>query len=168
MNEVLPVIAGGILAVISSYVGLLVKRGYKDKVVFYKDMVSFTESFKRDMSFLKTPLLDFCSSYLKDKKSKVAELLGEYTTELRLKGKFERDSSKWDFAHLSREEKEELILFFNTLGKTSYNEQQSFLDKSESIFLSRVKKCEDDYKKKGNMYFKLFVLLGIALMVILW
>ncbi len=166
--DVLRVIAGGILALVSSYIGYLVKKSYGDKVTFFKDMTEFVESLKRDMTFLRTPITTFCDIYVKDKKGKAAELIREYSTELKLKGKFDREVDKWDFAHLKRDEKEELICFFSTLGKTPIGEQLSLLEKSRDGFRSREQMASEELKKKGNMYFKLFALLGVALMVILW
>lgn len=167
MNEIARLVAGGILALVSAYLGYMVKSTFKEKVNFYKDMTALCDSFKRELSFSKPTLTAFLTGHIKDKKGKSADLVCEYLTALKEKGKFEKDLDKWDFAHLKRDEKQELLFFFNGLGTTALKEQLSHLDKCEMTFKSRQAQKEDELKKKGNMYFKLFVLFGIALLVIL-
>ena len=166
ISDFLRLIAGGLLALVSSYIGILVKNGYKEKTRIYKDLVLFTEEFKRDLSFQKTALTDFCTSFADGKKSKIKELLQEYVDELKKAGQFSRDADKWSLAHLKKDEKEEVLTFLNGLGKTPTAEQISFVERSGERFKERLKQAEENEKKKGNMFFKLFVLLGIALMVI--
>ena len=93
-------------------------------------------------------------------------MLDQYIADLQKEGKFSRDVENWTIAHLKKEEKSEVLTFLNGLGKTPTKEQISFVEKGEEIFKARLKNAEENEKKKGNMFFKLFVLLGVALMVI--
>lgn len=165
-SDFLRLIAGGILALVSSYIGLLVKNGYKENTRLFKDLVDFADGFKRELSFEKTSVIDFCTTFKEGKKSKISDLLDQYIADLQKEGKFSRDVEHWTLAHLKKEEKSEVLTFLNGLGKTPTKEQISFVEKGEEIFKARLKNAEENEKKKGNMFFKLFVLLGVALMVI--
>ena len=77
-SEILRFVAGGVLALVSTYIGLMVKRGYGEKVKFYKDLVEFCGVFKGELSFSMPTVTDFCTKYVKDKKGKV------YTDEIGL------------------------------------------------------------------------------------
>lgn len=165
-GDFLRLIAGGILALVSSYIGILVKRGYKENTALYKDLVEFVDLFKRELSYQKPTLIDFCTNFSQGKKSKIAILLEEYVAELKRVGQFSRDIEKWEVAHLKKDEKQELLAFLSELGKSPTGEQISLAEKCGESFRARLIKAQELEKKKGNMYFKLFVLLGVALMVI--
>ena len=168
MSDILRIVAGGLLALISSYIGLLVKRGYAEKVAFYKGMADFLSELKSDLSLMKTPITEFVDKYTAGRKGKAVCLVKEYATDLKTNGKFDRDLDKWDCCHLNRVEKEEILGLFASLGKTDLKEQKLIIDKYEKAMKDRLNRAEDNLKKKGNMYFKLLVLLGIAIMVVLW
>jgi stage III sporulation protein AB len=168
MSDILRVIAGGILALISAYIGLLIKRGYSEKVQFYKGIVEFLGELRMDLAIMQTPLTQFVDNFVAGRKGKSVDLLKEYVADLKDKGRFVRDLERWDCAHLSRVEKEEVLHLFQSLGKTDLKEQKALVDNYERGMQDRQKKAADNLKKKGSTYFKLLVLLGIAIMVVLW
>lgn len=168
MGDVFRVVAGGLLALISSYIGLLIKRGYAQKVDFFKGMAEFLREFRNEITLMKTPLTEFVPRYVEGRKGQAVDLIKEYVTELNSKGKFERDVEKWDYAHMSRGEKEEVLHLFQSLGKSDLNEQKVIVDNFEKAIQNRQNIAEENLKKKGATYFKLLVLLGIAIMVVLW
>ena len=127
----------------------------------------FCDAFKRELTFQKSALIDFCNKFCDGRKGDIVELIQEYIKDLQSAGQFVRDAEKWTVAHLKKEEKQEIIDFLSGLGKSPTVEQLSLVDKSCQLFQSRQKIALDNEKKKGNMFFKLLVLLGIALMVIL-
>ena len=166
-SDFLRLIAGGILALVCSYIGILIKRGYSENTKLYKDLVDFCDAFKRELTFQKSALIDFCNKFCDGRKGDIVDLIQEYIKDLQSVGQFVRDAEKWTVAHLKKEEKQEIIDFLSGLGKSPTVEQLSLVDKSCQLFQSRQKIALDNEKKKGNMFFKLLVLLGIALMVIL-
>ena len=165
-SDFLRLIAGGIIALVSSYVGILVKNGYKDNTKLYKDLIEFCDLYKGELSYEKATLIDIISRFCANKKGKTADIFKEYAKDMQSSGQFFRDVEKWNVAHLKKEQKQEILDFLNGLGKSGTTEQMSFVNKHLESFSKRKKQAEEDEKKKGNMFFKLFVLLGIALMVI--
>ena len=164
--DFLRLIAGGILALVSSYIGLLIKNGYKENTAIDKGLCEFCDSFKRELTFEKTAVIDFCRKFSEGQKGKITNLINEYTESLQREGQFKRDVNKWDIAHLKSEDKQDIVTFFNGLGKSPTKEQVAFVEKYGELFKSRLANATEQEKKKGGMYFKLFVLLGVALMVI--
>ena len=165
-GDFLRLIAGGILALVSSYIGFMVKNGYKENTKLMKDLVCFCDEFKRELSYQKTSVIDFCNIFKEGKKSKICPLLEEFVSQLEREGRFSKDIDKWNLAHLKNNQKQEVLTFLNGLGKTPTIEQISFVEKSGALFKERLCQAEENEKKKGNMFFKLFVLLGVAIMVI--
>ncbi|MBO7222473.1 MAG: stage III sporulation protein AB [Clostridia bacterium] len=163
--DFLRLIAGGILALVSSYIGLLFKKGYKENTAIYKGLKEFCDQFKTELTYEKTAVIDFCSKFSKGQRG-VTDLINEYTASLQKEGQFHRDVENWELAHLKDDEKQEIVTFFNGLGKSPTKEQLAFVEKYGELFKSRLANAIEQEKKKGNMYFKLFVLLGVALMVI--
>ena len=68
---------------------------------------------------------------------------------------------------LKTDEKKQLASFFSALGKTDLKDQLSHVGYYKNLFEQKQKVCEDESKKLGNTYFKLCVLAGIAIMLIL-
>jgi stage III sporulation protein AB len=165
-GDFLRLIAGGILALVSSYIGVIVKNGYRENTKLIKDLVLFCEEFKRELSYQKTSVIDFCNKFKEGKKSKISDLIEEYVKQLESVGQFSMDIDKWNLAHLKNSEKQEVLAFLNGLGKSPTEEQISFVERNCALFKDRQKQAEENEKKKGNMFFKLFVLLGVAIMVI--
>ena len=62
----------------------------------------------------------------------------------------------------------EVLHLFQSLGKSDLNEQKVIVDNFEKAMQNRQNIAEENLKKKGATYFKLLVLLGIAIMVVLW
>lgn len=67
---------------------------------------------------------------------------------------------------LKTDEKNSLRPFFCT-RKTDLKDQLSHVGYYKNVFEQKQKVCEDESKKLGNTYFKLCVLAGIAIMLIL-
>lgn len=163
MTDVIRLVAGGILAIISSYVGLIVKNRYKSREKFYLDAKNFAENLKRDIGLFEKPLPDIVKDFLPDSSDEFAELLNVYLGTIKAQNV---NFSRLEKARLKSGEIEELERFFSLLGKSSQSEQLTLISAFISSCDERYKACKEETKRLGGTYFKLFVLLGIALMII--
>lgn len=68
---------------------------------------------------------------------------------------------------LKTDEKKEILDFFDGMGKTMLDEQLAHAKYYQNMFEKAKAKCEDEAKRLGATYFKLCVLLGLAVMLIL-
>ncbi len=151
---------------VCAYIGVIIKRRYQSRERFYSDAAEFTSAVSTQLGFKKTPLPEVFSSFSAGRKGEFVDMLGEYMTAMSQKGEFVRDSEKWEVAHLKIEEKKEMIKFLSSLGKTSLSEQLSLLATSGKEFENKKAKCAEESKRLGGMYFKLLVLLGLAVLLI--
>lgn len=155
-GEVARLIAGGLLALICCYVGLLIKRRYKSREKLYKTAVDFCSLLCDELSAKKTPIPDICNCFLQGRK-----------------GEFEGIIAKWqggenlDEKLLKREELDEINSFLSALGTTQLKEQIEHIERYKKRFEKKHAECEEQSKKLGNMYFKLCALLAVAIILIL-
>jgi hypothetical protein len=91
-SDFLRLIAGGIIALVSSYVGLLVKNGYKDNTKLYKDLIEFCDLYKGELSYEKATLIDIISRFCASKKGKTADIFKEYAKDMQSSEQFSRDA----------------------------------------------------------------------------
>lgn len=165
MSEILRLVAGGLLALIACYVGLLIKRRYKSRAEYFKSACEFAKCAMTELGMKKTPMPDVAENFLKGRSGDFEKTV-ETWLDLARKGQtfaYENASA----SILKNEEKKQIADFFSALGKTSLDDQLSHIGYYENMFESKRAKCEDESKKLGGMYFKLCVLLGIAIMLIL-
>lgn len=165
MSEILRLVAGGLLALIACYVGLLIKRRYKSRAEYFKSACEFAKCATTELGMKKTPMPDVAENFLKGRSGDFEKTV-ETWLDLARKGQtfaYENASA----SILKNEEKKQIADFFSALGKTSLDDQLSHIGYYENMFESKRAKCEDESKKLGGMYFKLCVLLGIAIMLIL-
>jgi stage III sporulation protein AB len=167
MVEIIRLIAGGILAMICSYIGVMIKRSYKNRELFYKEASQFAGSLAAELSFKKTPMPDAVEEFVKEKQSPFTDLLRSRLTAMRM-GKLRSpiDEKMLHAVRLKKEECGELEDFFNELGKASLDEELAAVRRAESRFNAKHEECAGETKRLGGMYFKLLVLLGIALIFI--
>ncbi len=151
---------------VCAYIGVMIKRRYQIRERFYSDAAEFTSVVSTQLGFKKTPLPEVLLSFSAGRKGEFVDMLSEYMTVMSQKGEFVRDPEKWEIAHLKIEEKKEIIKFLSSLGKTSLSEQLSLLATSGKEFENKKAKCAEESKRLGGMYFKLLVLLGLAVLLI--
>ena len=159
MGEVLRLIAGGLLAIVCSYVGVIVKKRYKARAEFFAAAKEYFVFFEREMFYNKTPLPKINEEFERTNVS------GEFVKFLR--GYFEGAKDKKEQYFLKKEEAERLRGALSGLGKSGYAEQQKYVARWKEEMAQTAEKTAAENKKYGGMYFKLCVLLGIAIVIIL-
>lgn len=167
MSEILRLIAGGLFALICCYVGVLIKRRYKERVTFYKSACEYARAMSAELSLNKTPIPDIAKKFAIGRSGDFEKALAECTA-ISQEGKgVEYAVEHINVPRLKADEKKEILSFLCGSGKSALSEQLAFVGYYKDIFEQKQKKCEDDSKKLGGMYFKLCVLLGIAILLIL-
>ena len=164
MSEILRLIAGGLLALIMCYVGVLVKRRYKSRVTFFKSACEFTSALATELGMKKTPMPEIANKFLKGREGEFEKVVESWISIAKNATAFGFDDVKTSF--LKNDEKKELAEFFSSLGKTNLD-QLSHVAYYKNSFEQKRKTCEDEDKKLGSMYFKLCVLFGLAILLIL-
>jgi len=167
MSGILRLIAGGLLALICCLVGVTIKKRYKNRLRFYTSACEYGQMMASELSFKKTPIPQIAQKFTQSRNGEFERVLNECMSEAREGKGADHALEKINVAHLKREEKAELFDFLCGRGKSALGDQLATVAHYNEIFEKRRKKCEEDSKKLGNMYFKLCVLLGLAIMLIL-
>lgn len=165
MSEILRLIAGGLLALIMCYIGVLVKRRYKSRVAFFKSACEFSSSLATELGMKKTPMPEIANKFLKGREGEFEKVVESWIAIAKNATTFGFDDIKTSF--LKTDEKKELAEFFSSLGKTNLDDQLSHVAYYKNLFEQKRKTSEDEDKKLGGMYFKLCVLFGLAILLIL-
>ncbi len=164
VSEILRLIGGGLLALICCYVGLFIKRRYKAREIFYTRAVAFCKTLNREITLSKCAIPDIVSHFVVGK-GEFDNTLNECIALSQSGKEVMADNIKCNI--LKNEEKRELSVFFNGLGKSTLHDQLSTIEGYKRIFEDKSAVCAKEAKSLGSMYFKLAVLLGLALILIL-
>lgn len=167
MSDVLRLIAGGLIALCLSYIGVLIKRRYAKRVEFFKSASDFIGVLTTELSMRKTPVPEIIQKFLQGRNGEFETALRAWQTsakngETRIAA-FEKNV----IPLLKTEEKKELFDFFDGMGKTMLDEQLAHAAYYAKRFEQAKTKCEEENKRLGGTCFKLCVLLGLAVLLIL-
>lgn len=167
MNDILRLIAGGLLALCSSYIGLVIKRRYADREKFYSSLCQFLDSAVSELSFRKTPVPQIADNFCSGRKGEFEKFIKEYVALAKEGKSYEQMLEKLQPQHIKPDEKKEILTFLCTLGKTSLDDQLKNVNRAQAIFSQKRDELAKENKKLGGMYFKLCVLLGLAIIIFL-
>ena len=165
--DILRLVAGGLLALICCYAGVLIKRHYSEREKFYTDAEAFAAYLSSELGFKKTALPLLIETFRKERAGSFSAVLEKFSSMLASLGQDGAASAAAESSKLKREEKSRLAEFLSALGKTSLCDQLEHARRAEAEFSARRIACAEESKRLGGMYFKLAVLLGIALILIL-
>lgn len=167
-TDIARLIAGGILGLISCYIGLLVKRHYAARERFYRDAEAFAAFLGSEVGLHKTPLPELIDNFAEGRKGEFAERMRAFGS--RLAGGAGRERAAHETAEetgLRREEKKEFAAFLRSLGGAEFRTQLEEAARAEKMFAEKRAVTAEQSVRLGGMWFKLAVLVGIALIVLL-
>lgn len=150
-----------IIVFTSTYIGYLIYKKLLNKVNYYKSLILFLESYKRNVSFSQDSLSEFilkfdCQSTL------FKETLLGYLTRIK------EDKKNIIFPDfISNYEEQELTLLFDALGKTDELGQVSLAENGKVKFEECLATYQEKFNKNGTVSIKLGFLLGLLLVILL-
>ncbi len=163
MSGILRLIAGGLLALIACYIGILIRRKYREREKFYASAAEYARYIKSELSCAKTPLPTIAERFSCGRKEEFTRVLAACMAAQRRGEK----SVPIDIHILKANEREEALAFLMGQGRVDLSEQMALADRYAAEFELKRSRCEQESKKLGGMYFKLCVLLGLAIILIL-
>lgn len=150
-----------------SYIGIGIKRIYKIRYETYSIFRRFAEVLKTEIKFLKTPLIDVIKTFCLNKKGLGYELLLKYSDGLLFGyNSISEVTQSLKSIYLTNDDVLEISTFLFALGKSDYESELINLERYLQKFLCLEAQAELALAKKGGMYYKLGVLTGVALMII--
>lgn len=160
------IVSGALLCVGSSLIGMAVRRHFKGRNEIYLDICVFLNVLKNEIGCLKTPIGGVVKNFCEEKKGAFAAVLKQYYEDLNKGMVNENYIEKIQLKELKAAEKKEIFKFLTSLGKLPLKEQMLEIESWSQKFSDAQKKTQEEAKRLGGMYFKLCVLLGFALMII--
>lgn len=152
-------VAGGLIAVAFTLVGMSINRRYKLRKEAFQTLYDFSVKLKGDISYLKTNLPTVIKNYFDGGKSPIGQAMLKYA---------ESPSENFvpDISFFKDKEKKEVTKYLYAIGSLPYSESLNMTDRMIENYKQLKEKSEIEAKKLGSMYFKLLVLLGFAIMLI--
>lgn len=150
----------GVLILIIMIIAYSVSEQFKEKFDFYKNLKSFLNKFKLNISFKQEKITDFLN---KIKSKKQFNLFINSYKEFLKNGEFNLQEIKI----LDEEEKVELERIVKSMGTLDVNNE---INQIETFLLeidSKLKKAEEDKNKLCPMILKLSLLFAIGLAILL-
>lgn len=147
------------------YIGFEIKR----KFIKQKDFLLFIESFLNylylNISIYKNNLDEIINNYLIQQNNKNAK----YVDFLLKNNNLKRFDEKFYETLIYKEEiKYQLNAYFFKLGKGSVESECENAKGMISFIKNEIAKTNDDIKQKGDLYFKIWLAIGVVVDIILW
>lgn len=161
--EIARLIAGGLLALICCYIGVLIKKKYTARVRFFKSATEFCSMLDDELSMRKTPIPEVITKFLDGR----AGDFESYITHRCNLSRGRNVDADYKCRLLKNDEAKDMDTFLSMLGKTDLKDQLSHVAHYEKVFEKKTEECSEQSKKNGSMYFKLCVLCGLAIILIL-
>lgn len=148
----------------TSGVGYFMASKFRQRKLFFSQFLQFNERFLREITYSKRPLKEFILSY--SYKADFSELLNNYLNGL---GKEEILLSKFinEISYLEKDEPKMIFEYFQALGKGNSDSQKSYFSNANSVLEEFRNKSSAEYKKNADLYVKLGVLIGLAIIIII-
>lgn len=163
----LEIIAGALLMTACAYGGVSIKRIFRirrDTAAFFEE---FVQLLKTEVRHLKTPVAQVIELYCAGKKGTGCDMLKKFLAS-RADGVLTASELKGRIKSIYLSEADNMLIasFLFALGRYDYESELMLLERYSTQFTARKKTAEDELVKKGGMYYKLGVLMGLALMII--
>ena len=156
------IVCFAILAFTTS-VGYLFATKFRNRRLFFSQFKLFNERFLSEIEFSKRPIKEFVQLYAY--KGDFNDILRIYLENL---GKYTDFSVVFpEIIYLEKEDARMVCDYFDSLGKGDSSTQKSnYLGFSTRLYES-YQKSELEYKKYANLYVKLGVLIGLAIIIVI-
>ena len=139
-------------------IGIINSKKYSNRYKFYNSIQNFNSDFKCVLSFQR----DYVEKLLiKDYKF---QPFNEIIKQKLVNTFNEKQLILPNF--LSEEEKDEIIDYFNQIGKFDAITQSEIAIRYEELFKKRIENCDNDNKKYGILSKKLGIIVGLIAFII--
>lgn len=149
----------GILVIIfSTFIGYLLSRKYSKVKNFYCQFDGFNKTLKTEIAFSQKTLkeiIDYKCSENNDFVNNFISFLND------------RENFVLTINYLSLDEKNFLLEYYESVGKTEKNSQLEFLKKADEVITSYQKSAIELEKKYKNLYIKLGFLIGLIIFILI-
>jgi len=164
----LSVIAGAMLFTVSLYVGAGIRAYHRTRRKLFEELLSFNRIFGEEINYLKTPVRQIVKDFISDKNGELCKILTTFLTVLEKEVIYTADKIVAEIKnpYIKKEENKLIAEYLNTLGKSDAATQMVSIKHYGIKFEEAFSKAKEDAKVIGELSYKLGILIGIALMII--
>lgn len=139
-----------------SLIGFMIWKNYSKKKVFYKNITDFCTHLAQEIRFNKNNIKKIISNCKQNYSSDLILTMNAYLNDCLVVSEI-----------LTKIESNEVEQFFKSLGKFDVDGELANISKHKEIFIRRLKESEQLEKTKGMAMFKIFIILGLLVGIIL-
>lgn len=160
-------IAGALLFTASAAFGVGIKKLFRERLKTFEEFRAFTDYAEREIKCMKTPVNELAATFAKGSKGVCRASLEKYSDGLKFGYKSaEEVLEKTRSVYLSKGDNLLIASFLYGLGRNDFDAEIANIERYKSVFEEKKRVYELELKKNGDMYYKLFVLLGITVMLV--
>lgn len=158
------------LAVFAGFcgIGVYIWRGYKQRKVFFENLLSFCDHLLVEISFSKNTVLHVIENYAESYSVPFRTALSGYKNLINEKQDITHvriDAFMW--RRLKPHERTVITDFFYELGRHGSAEERQKIQNKKITFDTFFRAAAESLKRDASIYLKLFIMLGIAVVVLL-
>lgn len=146
----------GVIIAFCIFLGYLAAGKYRSRKKFFSQFCSLNERYLTELGYARRPLEEF---------------FGEYTYEGdfgKLVERFKRERNLLNsFPYLTEEEKRLIEDYFSMMGKGDSHSQNGYFNTQKSALEEKKKSSDREAKERGDLYLKLGLLAGLAIVILI-
>ena len=157
-----------ILCSLIIFIAYKISAYYKQRQMLFENLCEFCNYMQTEIGFLKTDITASIDKFNNCSSKDFSKVLKLYLTTLKQSQNFYDDfmESLSKLNILKTNEKEKICSFFDSLGKSSQQEQIAQIENFKNDFMTELSNTKDDNKKYGAVSLKLGMLLSLAVFII--
>ena len=136
-------------------IGYLAANKYRQRKKFFAQFQLFNERYLNELDYARKPLSVFLKEYTYS---------GEFSKALEA---FAAQKPMPKLSFLTKEEASETADYFSMLGKGDAQSQSGFFGARKGILERKKTESEGEAKKRGELYLKLGLLAGLAIVILI-
>ncbi len=145
-----------LIVVFCVVLGYFSAEKYRSRKLFFNEFSNFNDRYLNELSYSKKPLEQFLSEY---------EYRGDFKKVIEKLRK--RTQLGIDFSYLTKEEISDCSDYFAMLGRGDSRSQTEFFITRRAQLSDKKDKTEKEAKRRSELYLKLGLLFGLALVILL-
>ena len=151
------------ILIFTTTIGYLLASKYRNRKIFFMQFHLLNERFLREIEYQKRPIREFIQKNIF--KGDFCQVLNIYLDNL---GNFDDFLSIFpEISYLNNEEIKFLSEYLNSLGKGDSGAQKKHFSALNTQIDEFKKSSEVEYKRYADLYVKLGVLIGLAIIIVI-
>lgn len=149
-------VLGLLVIAFCTFLGYLSASKYRNRRSFYAQLSDFNEKYLAELKYARKPLNQFLSDM--EFKGDFSKIIHAYVFERKI---------ELDYSYLTKAEKEEAAEYFRMLGRGDSRSQSGYFSAQADTLLESKNKSEKDAKSYTDLYVKLGLLAGLAIVILI-